>query len=83
MKIHKAKELVKRWIDERVEIDSGAVTSSYEAFGDFLEWLRGQSDRGDGVARYQFDSAMKNNDFEQERDDEGWFIIRGLKLKID
>lgn len=82
MKIHEAKKLVKRWIDERVEIDIGAVTSSYEAFGDFLEWLKVQSDRGDGVARYQFDSAMKNKDFEQERDGSDW-VIRGIKLKGD
>lgn len=82
MKIHEAKKLVKRWIGERVEIESGAVTSSYEAFGDFLEWLKVQSDRGDGIARYQFDSAMKKEDFEQERDGSDW-VIRGIKLKGD
>jgi hypothetical protein len=82
VRIHEAKKLVKRWLAERVEIDSSAATTSYSAFGDFLEWLKLQSDHGDGVARYQFDSAMKNNDVEQERDGSDW-IIRGIKLKGD
>ena len=47
----------------------------------FIEWEKVQSDRGDGVAPYQFDSAMHDNGFEQEKDDSNWFIYRGLNLK--
>jgi hypothetical protein len=67
VKIHEAKELVERWIDERVEIDSEVVTSSYDAFGDFLKWIQRQRGRGGGVTVDQFDSAMKNNDFDLAR----------------
>ncbi len=83
MNMADVRNLVGLWLAERVEIESGAVVSNIEAFSDFLEWLKVQSDRGDGVAPNQFDAVMKSNNFEQERDDEGWFIIRGLKLKID
>lgn len=83
MNMADVRNLVGLWLAERVEIESGAVVSNIEAFNDFLEWLKVQSDCGDGVAPNQFDAVMKSNNFEQERDDEGWFIIRGLKLKID
>lgn len=35
----------------------------------------------DGVAPHQFDTAMHENGFEQERDDTDWLVYRGLKLK--
>ena len=82
MKIHEAKELVERWIDERVEIHSEVVTSSNDAFGDFLKWMKRQRNRGGGVTVNQFDSAMKNNDFEQEYDGSN-MVVRGIKLKGD
>ena len=82
MNMAKVRELVDRWIDERVERDSGAVTSSYDAFGDFLEWWQVQEDRGDGVAPYQFGNAMKQLGVDQKNVDSDW-VIPGIKLKGD
>ncbi len=81
MNMADVRNLVGLWLAERVEIESGVVVSNIEAFNDFLEWLKVQSDCGDGVAPNQFDAVMKSNNFEQERDSSGRFIICGIKLK--
>ena len=76
----KVRELVDRWIDERVEIDRVAVTTSQNAFEDFIEWLKIQKDRGDGVTTYQFSSAMKYKGFEEKYVGSYW-EFPGIKLK--
>ena len=83
MRILEAKKLVTLWITEEVERDSEAVTDSHAVFSAFLKWLRKRDDCKDGVAPYQFDTAMHENGFEQERDDTDRFVYGGLKLKID
>jgi hypothetical protein len=100
------KELVERWLDERVEIDSVAnvepgkgdddfqaiiasvarldsevVTSSYEAFGDFIEWLKEQEEWA-FISLPKWASAMEQIGFEQENDGSDR-VIRGISLKGD
>lgn len=83
MNMGNVKILVRRWLDERTESDSKAVTSSYTAFGDFIEWWEDQEDRGDGVVASQFGSAMKQMGFGAQKDDDGNWVIRGIKLLED
>ncbi len=80
MNMKEVKEFVERWFDERVEIDSVAVTASDNAFEDFIEWLKIQKDRGDGVTTYQFSSAMKYKGFEEKYVGSYW-EFPGIKLK--
>ena len=100
------RELVERWLDERVEIDgdvnvppgkgddafqamlasiakpdSQVVTSSYDAFGDFIEWLKDQQ-KWTVIYPTQWRSAMKQIGFEQEKRGDDW-VIRGIRLKSD
>lgn len=75
--------LVARWLKENVEIDSDAKTRKNEAFRNFLEWVETQGELSSSPTPLQFDLAIKDNGFEQDRDINGWFIIRGIKLKDD
>ncbi len=75
--------LVERWLEESVEIDSEAKTRKNEAFRNFLEWVETQGELSSSPTPLQFDLGIRDNGFEQDRDINGWFIIRGIKLKDD
>jgi len=81
MNMADVRNLVGCWIDERVERDSGVVTNSGAALGDFIEWLKNQEDWG-FVQPDQWSFAMKQKGFDPEKDGDEW-IIRGIKLKED
>jgi hypothetical protein len=83
MNMTDVREFVKRWIDEKVEIDSGAVTNSGAALGDFIEWLKNQKDWG-FVRPDQWSSAMKQKGFDQEKDsdDDAGFELQIRRLLV-
>ena len=82
MNLTKVRELVERWLEEKVEIDNGDVTTSHNGSVNLIKWLKGRKGHKDGVPSYKFGSAMKQIGFEQEHGDSGWFCP-GIRLKGD
>ncbi len=59
------------------------MTRNSEAFRNFLEWVETQDELSGSPTPLQFDLGIRDNGFTQDRDINGWFIIRGIKLKDD
>ena len=82
MAMKEIKQLVRRWVNERVVSENDAEMDSHVALGDFYDWLRDQED-AERVDAPQWGSAMKQMGFPQtraENKDKQW-VVKGIELK--
>ncbi len=63
-----------------MEVDGEAVTRNDDVFGDFIEWLKEQTERLDLIYKYQFSRVMYQRGFEKKQDGNAWYF-HGIKLK--